>query len=513
MLVENFGGNIRFTPNAVRIPRNEEDVLALLEAHKTGRIRVVGALHSWSDAAQTDDVLVDMRLFDWVSVPERGDSAIRVTVGAGCRLQRLMTILRTEASLTLPTVGAVMQQTVAGAISTATHGSGGPSLSSYVTAIRVAAYDGQGQPAIYDWYDGERLQAARCGLGCTGIILSVTFTCVPEFTVSERVTVHDSIAPVLSAVAEHPLQEFALAPHAPTFVAYQRRVSSLQPAGWKWWALLLYRLYKLAVVDCFFHAALKILLLPCALGEGGIAVSNRLVKGLYRGAPLLAGLGTLLTGERGVVDRSDRTLTRKHHYFRHVEMEVFVPEAHVEEACALIRAITAVCANAPADMPETARHALAEAGLLDRVEAIRGKYLHHYPFYFRRVLTDDTLISMTSPGMSHGTSTWYAIGVFCYLGRRRRQRYFEYASIIGFALLRAYGARPHWGKYLPMFPEAALTSRDLEPVYPNLEAFRRQCAEIDPCGVFRSNYSWRVLGLAPVDRHAGSLAPCGQDVT
>jgi FAD binding domain/D-arabinono-1,4-lactone oxidase len=503
ILVSNFGRNVRFTPARIYTPRNEDEVLELLEGHTQRSIRVIGSLHSWSDAAETGDILVDMRRFDWIAVPDRTGEEIRVTVGAGCRIRRLMRVLRTKESVTLPTVGTVMEQTVAGAISTGTHGSGRPSLSHFVRAIRVAAYDSQGRPAIYDWYEGATLEAARCGLGCTGIVLSVTFACVPAFEVCERVRVHDSIAPILSAVAEHPLQEFALVPHKWTYVAYQRRESQVRSSGWKWCALLLYRAYKWAMVDCFLHAALKTLLFPCVFGHWGIALSNRFVRFLYRATPLLIGLARMLTGDRGVVDRSDRALTRKHHYFRHVEMEIFVPEAYVTDATALIRSITAVCAGDSVEMSEAVRQALVKARLLERVDALRGTYLHHYPLYFRRVLPDDTLISMTSRDSTlNGRSPYYAIGLFCYLGRRRRRRYFEYASVVALAMIRTFGARLHWGKYLPVFPDTPLTHLVLEPLYPALPEFRRVCDEVDPRGVFRNSYSRRVLNLAPVETAA-----------
>ena len=104
--------------------------------------------------------------------------------------------------MTLPTIGTVTRQTIAGAISTATHGSGRSSLSHYVRAVRVAAYDAGGRPWVYEWRSGPDLRAARCGLGCTGIILSVTIECVPVHDVAERVRVRASLASVLEQQRE-----------------------------------------------------------------------------------------------------------------------------------------------------------------------------------------------------------------------------------------------------------------------------------------------------------------------
>jgi FAD/FMN-containing dehydrogenase len=478
MLLRNFGRNIRFTPNRVYLPRNEDEVLALLERHKAGRIRVIGSLHSWSQAAETDDVLVDLQLLDWVGVPQKKDAAMVVTVGGGCRIRRLMKLLRRRASLTLPTVGTVMEQTVAGAISTATHGSGCSSLSHYVTALRVAGYDATGRPVIHEWHGGDDVRAARCALGCAGIILSVTFECVPMFHVAERVTTHNSIEPILSSAAEEPLQEFALVPHRWTYIAYQRRVDSRR-VGWRWLVTFLYRAYKLIVVDCVFHALLK-----------AVLFSNRLVRLLFRATPVLVGPAKLLTRGRGAVDRNDCALTRKHHYFRHIEMEVFVPLEHVVQATMLLRTIIGVCAGDSTEMPEAARTVLEKTGQLDRLQSLQGTYLHHYPLYFRRVHPDDTMISMTS-----GNAEYYAIGIFCYHRHRRRRPYFQFTTLIASVLMQACNARLHWGKYVPAFPQKPVTHGDVERLYPQLVRFQRWCEQIDPQGVFRNDYARRVLGL------------------
>jgi len=71
-----------------------------------------------------------------------------VRVGAGCTLQ-LLDKLHATTDQTLPTLGAVKKQTIAGAISTGTHGSGRQSLSHFVANVRIAAYDSAGRATIY----------------------------------------------------------------------------------------------------------------------------------------------------------------------------------------------------------------------------------------------------------------------------------------------------------------------------------------------------------------------------
>ena len=117
----------------------------------------------------------------------------------------------------------ITEQTIAGAISTATHGSGRHSMSHYMAEIRAAAYDAQtGQARVFVWNDGPALWAARCALGCMGIILTVKLRCIPQYAVAENVRRHDSLNEVLAQEAEHPLQQFYLVPHA--WVDYAQQV-------------------------------------------------------------------------------------------------------------------------------------------------------------------------------------------------------------------------------------------------------------------------------------------------
>lgn len=57
----NFGRNQILTPSTAYTPANEQEVLEILARHQDQNIRAVGRLHSWSEAAVTDGVLLDLR--------------------------------------------------------------------------------------------------------------------------------------------------------------------------------------------------------------------------------------------------------------------------------------------------------------------------------------------------------------------------------------------------------------------------------------------------------------------
>jgi FAD-linked oxidoreductase len=150
----------------------------VLAAAATGqRIRVVGAAHSWSRVAMTDDWLVNL---DGLSgVIDLDEETGRVTVWAGTRLFDLNEMLA-ERGLAMSNLGSVSQQSVAGALSTGTHGSGPRHgvLASQAVGLRLLTAAG----VFLDLDEADdRLMAARVSLGALGIITRVTLQCVGAF--------------------------------------------------------------------------------------------------------------------------------------------------------------------------------------------------------------------------------------------------------------------------------------------------------------------------------------------
>src|SRR5579863_9985749 len=129
--VVNFGGNVRFTPRQFYLPQTEDDVLRILDRHAHEQIRAVGSRHAWSEAIVSPDVIIDLGHFDRVEISEPVPGEIWATAGGGCQIKHLLAQLHARSAATLPSLGLITEQTIAGAISTATHGSGRQSLSHY----------------------------------------------------------------------------------------------------------------------------------------------------------------------------------------------------------------------------------------------------------------------------------------------------------------------------------------------------------------------------------------------
>src|SRR5438045_3141251 len=219
--ITNFGGNVAFTPARFYAPRSEAEVVEILARHRGEKIRCIGSLHSWSRVAATAGITLDLRHLDAVAVTTLGPDA-RVHVGAGCTLGRLVAELR-AAGLALPTLGAILKQTIAGATSTGTHGSGSHSLSHFIEEVRVAAFDPDtGSPGIIS-LKGDELPAARCALGSLGVIVELVLRAEPAYELEERMEKIASLDEVTAGAADWPLQQFVLLPWSWHYLVYRRR--------------------------------------------------------------------------------------------------------------------------------------------------------------------------------------------------------------------------------------------------------------------------------------------------
>ena len=191
--------------------------------------------------------------------------------------------------------------------------------------------------------------------------------------------------------------------------------------------------------------------------------------------------------DRTVIDRSELVLTLHHELFKHLEMELFVPASQLADALAIVRHAIAVFDGNDVEPDPAVEAALDRVGLLDELYRGAGSYTHHYPIFIRRVLPDDTLVSMTAGA----SEPFYTISLFCY--HEPRTAFYGLADFVARALNRLHRACPHWGKYFP------LGYADIEEYYPRLPAFRAICDRHDPRGTFRNAYVNHVCGFTAAD--------------
>ena len=132
--ISNFGSNVHFQPAGYFEPQDEAEVISILNQCRDQQIRVIGSLHSWSDLVVTDGIVLNVTRLQQIDLQPDGESA---WVGAGCQIKTVIAELKRKGR-TLPSLGLITEQTIAGATSTGTHGSGRHCLSNYIQAVRVA---------------------------------------------------------------------------------------------------------------------------------------------------------------------------------------------------------------------------------------------------------------------------------------------------------------------------------------------------------------------------------------
>ncbi len=181
---QNWAGTKRCTPVARAEPTSEAELEELVRhSTRTGlRLKAVGAGHSWSDIACTDGVMLSLDRYAGVLDVDRERQ--RITVQAGIRLSDLGARLR-EHGMAMSVLGSISKQSIAGAISTGTHGSGlgFGNLATAVVGMRLVT--GRGETLELDGSNPELLSAARVGLGALGVVSTVTLQCEPEFNLEE----------------------------------------------------------------------------------------------------------------------------------------------------------------------------------------------------------------------------------------------------------------------------------------------------------------------------------------
>jgi FAD/FMN-containing dehydrogenase len=182
----NWVGNQSFTPGYSATPRDEEEVVALVTsaAQLGSRVRVAGAGHSFTPVVSTDGLLLDLSaLTGVVGVdPQRK----RATALAATPIREFYEPLWRE-GLALKNQGDIDTQQIAGAVATATHGSGirNVCFSGVVRGVRLVT--GSGEIREVDEREPELLRAAQVSLGMLGVMTQLELEVTEAYRLTEQV--------------------------------------------------------------------------------------------------------------------------------------------------------------------------------------------------------------------------------------------------------------------------------------------------------------------------------------
>jgi xylitol oxidase len=179
--IRNWAGNIAFSAPAVQAPGSLDELESLVRSAK--KLRALGSRHSFNRLADTPDTLISMRGFNKVAGLD--PEARTVTIEGGITYGELCPWLDAQ-GFALPNLASLPHISVAGAIATATHGSGldNPNLAGPVRALTLLKADGSTVTLTRGDAD---FAGAVVGLGALGIVTSMTLDVMPRFTMRQDI--------------------------------------------------------------------------------------------------------------------------------------------------------------------------------------------------------------------------------------------------------------------------------------------------------------------------------------
>jgi len=383
---KNWAGNQQCTPERIERPATEQGLVRIVkQAAAAGqRVKVVGSGHSFTGIALTDGRLI--KLDDYGRVLSIDREKQTATVQAGITIARVSQQLDKQ-GLALENLGDINYQSISGAISTATHGTGRAlgGIATQVTALRLITGDGSIVDCSAD-KEPDIFSAARVGLGALGIISTVTLRCVKAFNL-RAIEMPERVDQVLERLDENIETndhfEFFWVPDTGWALTKrnQRTTAPLATRG------LLKEFRDDILVSNFAFEAL------CRIGRLRPSLIPRVARALPQ------------TGRTEYVDKSYRVFSSPR-MVRFYEMEYGIPAEAALEAFNRVRTF------------------LKQSGLVPI-----------FPVEVRFTKGDDIPLSTAS-----GRDSCY-IAVHVFEGMQYQQ-YFEAVEDI----MNDYGGRPHWGK-------------------------------------------------------------------
>lgn len=181
--LKNWAGNLTYSTDNVQYPKSVEEVQQLVKKH--AKMKALGTRHCFNTIADSKDDLLSTKEMNKVVALDA--KAHTVTVEGGIKYGELAPYLH-QKGFALHNLASLPHISVAGSITTATHGSGikNGNLASAVTALEVVIADGS-VIHLSKGADAEKLYAAVVGLGAIGIITKVTLQIQPTYMMSQRV--------------------------------------------------------------------------------------------------------------------------------------------------------------------------------------------------------------------------------------------------------------------------------------------------------------------------------------
>ncbi len=394
----NWSGSVEGRPRETARPASLDELARMVgEYDRAGRhVRLVGAGHSFTPLAQTDDVLMTLDGMQGIISADPDTGTVRVW--GGTRLKRLGEELLSR-GLAQENLGDIDVQSIAGAIATGTHGTGVGfgSIATQVTGLTLVTAAGE----VLECSAEERpdvFKAAQVSLGALGVVAAVTLRVAParrKRFVSRRERLDQTLANLERYKAENEHFEFFWLPYTDYVQAKFINPTDAPPTGSNLWG----RFNSLVMENGVFW---------------GMSELSRIVPPLARTMSKVEAWGI------APVDRVDDSykLFATERLVRFQEMEYNIPAQHFRAALDEIRTLLAA-----------------------------RRFNVNFPIECRFVRGDDIWLS---PAYQRDSAY---IAVHMYRGMPYRD-FFDAIE----AIYQRYDGRPHWGKMHTLGP-ATLAAR------------------------------------------------------
>ncbi len=219
-------------PRSIERPlgRGELSEMVGIAAAAGRQVTAAGSGHSFTGAPMTEDLMIDLSGLSGVLDADPASGRVKVLAGTVLRdLNRELDDL----GLALPNLGDIDSQTVAGAISTGTHGTGESleNLPAQVTGLDLVTASGEVLSITEE--DPDLLRAVRVAVGSLGVIFAVTLQTIPSFNLHREdipVPLDDVLSDFDRLAAEHDHFEFFVFPYSDTALTLRRNRTDRPPA-------------------------------------------------------------------------------------------------------------------------------------------------------------------------------------------------------------------------------------------------------------------------------------------
>ncbi len=431
----NWSGSFTTTPSEIFQPNSEKDIIDIIQkaSNEDKVVKAIGSGHSCSLIAAADNgYLLDLQT-NYQGIIHFDESTKQLTVKSGTSLQQIAEFAL-QNDCALDNLGTIVSQSIAGAISTGTHGSGITHGAVDQSILTISIITANGSLKIFDKRTNtEEFNLAVVSLGALGIISTVTIQLVANFNMkitTKNLDFDEMIAHIPKAYTDDYMR-FWWAPHT-NRVQYWEAHKTLDKAdkisNWKFY---LNDIFK----GNFLH-------------ELGLWITSFTPKKIPTLNKLMYKM--LLSKENTTVSNFLDAFTLPILVKQKV-MEYAIPAEHTEAVLKEIRKV------------------------LEQKE-----HLVHMPIEVRFTPKNEAALSM-----SHGKKSCY-IGIIAYKPFGKDINYDTYFEDIH-NIYTKYEGRPHWAKV------TYYSKEQLASLYPDWKEFDALKNKLDPKGRFLNDYLKRIF--------------------